>query len=374
MDPEVEGQEYQEMIDHPPSHPVAEEEMTESLVGPVPQQLGSKSPALDAGVKQKTEEVQSAVGTDYIEVGQAIQPLMIANVEEELSSARSVSERSESSKKDEQEAMSVISTAEEDGPDEVERGELGVNRPRIIPNPFDEWRDLKVPPAYVIALLMQFGPHLSRDETGPLWISLSHEHSSSSYYRIHIEYLVTRVTAFRFLLRDQLFENTVVRMPALPHPEVGVAILDWFYTNKITKGDSDPSGEKVLECIKYLGGRVDGLRLLDRLSSDENRLTSSVLEPNTTISSMIRHPLDGNHEIQAFHSSQEENCNVTFTFKECARIGAEILCRLLSYPTISDETKTMAETLFLSYKESCRLLEDILPTVILQVFIYIYST
>lgn len=357
MDPEGKGEEYQEMIDHPRSYPVAEEDMAGLLVAPVPQQ---KAPALDDGVKPKVKEVQ--LETDYTEREQAI--------EEELSSAESVSERSESSEPDEQDAMRVIPAAEDD-PDEP--GELGARL--IIENPFAYWQKQKIPPEYIMATLMKLAPYVRFAKKGRLQIALQQEDGSGSYYPMHIEYLVTRVTAFAQLLQQDLLEDTVVHMPPLPHPELGAAVLDWFYTNKISKGDSDPSGEKLLECIEYLGGRVDGLQLLDLLRAHENRLASAVSESNdVTLSSMIRDLHDGNHQIRGFLASQEENCNVKFTFKECGRIGYEILFRLLSCSTISDETKTQAETMFSSYKESCRSLEGILPTVTLQVFIYIYST
>jgi len=249
------------------------------------------------------------------------------------------------------ESMSVISSAE-DGPDEVKPREL-VGEQRIIESPFRVMRDWDVPLGYYFAKLMELGPWMRTHKEGLLLrIAPPQEDGGSSYYPIHIEYLVTRVTAFVHLLDDKLFEGTVVPMPPLPHPEFGSVVLDWCYTNKITKGESDPSGEKILECIKHLGVRVDGLLLLDRLRLHQN----SVQEPNATFSSIIQDLHNGMNDLQVFLSSGEPKINVIFTFYECARIGKEICNGLLSSPTKSEEV----ETLTLSYERIRSSLENIM--------------
>ena len=285
-----------------------------------------------------------------VEVG-AAEPLVAPNslwrptVEEELE----LELESDSESESESESMSVISA--ERGPDEVEPREL-VGEQRIE-SPFRVMRAQDVPPGYYFAKLMELGPLMRTDKECPLLqIALPQEDGGSSYYPIHIEYLVTRVTTFVHLLDQKLFEGTVVPMPPPPHPEFGSVVLDWCYTNEITKGESDPSGEKILECIKHLGVRVDGLLLLDRLRSHQN----SVQEPNATLSSIIQDLHNGMNDLQVFLSSGEPKINVIFTFYKCARIGKEICNGLLSSPTKSEEV----ETLTLSYKRIRSSLENIM--------------
>jgi hypothetical protein len=165
----------------------------------------------------------------------------------------------------------------------------------------------------------------------------------------------------------------VIPITDLPHPEVGLALCDWFYTNKITKGDSDPSGEKLLKCITFLGGKVDGLQLLDLFRSNKDRLnsTSAVRKFNSdTLSSLIQDLHRGDQAIQAFLSSKETNYNVNFTFQQCAELGDQIVGYLLVETAISGEGKEELQLLSKSYKRSIQLLEETLPRVNPPVFLH----
>ena len=325
MEPLVESRQYQANINDPPSHSVSEGETAELSVATVPQQLDSHTPVFDETVRQGAEEAQLAVGN---------------------------------SKKDK--------------PDEAERGELNVSESDILLHPFAEWNRDGIPLQYAFVTMMQLTPIVSREQA-PLLLAFQERDGSQSCYPIHFEHLVTRVTGFAYLQHHKVRKNLVIPVPGLPYPEVGHALLDWFYTNKITKGDSDPLGEKLLKCITFLGGKVDGLRLLDLFRSNKDRLTSASAVSkfdSDTLSRLIQDLHQRNQAIQAFISSEETNYNVNFTFQQCAELGDQIVGYLLAEIAISRQGKTELESLFKSYKNSIQLLEETLPRVNPVVFLH----